>query len=54
MCERAGEGGILASVEELMRLRAVLATFPTSEEDDARLLQGACAKGLRITLPCPM
>lgn len=44
----------MASVEELMRLRAVLATFPTSEEEDARLLQGACAKGLRATLPCPM
>jgi len=44
----------VASVEELIRLRAVLGTFPTSEEEDARLLQGACAKGLCTTLPCPM
>ncbi|KAK9834982.1 hypothetical protein WJX81_001936 [Elliptochloris bilobata] len=35
-----GEGGILATREELQRLEALLAAFPTSEDQDARLLLG--------------
>ena len=36
----AGEGGILATHEELERLEARLAAFSTTEAQDARMLEG--------------
>ena len=39
LCAEAG--GALGNAEELARLEAILAAFPTTEEQDARMLRGA-------------
>lgn len=45
----AGEGGKLATLDELDRLTAVLAAFPTTEAQDQRLLQGMlCSSDIGI------
>ena len=49
----SGEGGILATAEELERLEAILASFPTTEEEDARLLQGARRPGPFVASQLP-
>ena len=41
-----GPGGTLHTAEEADRLADILASFPTSEGEDAELLAGATAQGI--------